>query len=145
VSSFSPRQDDPERHLPAELRERASQRGNEYGWRIEDIPVVIESARIAGLVSVGGQLQFRFQSGTCEVWSMEVQPHCQLPPDLAWDEEVEMAAKVAADQFRDLLSKFDLVQEGRKMFPVSFAAEEREGRNARAAMWFVWYLSERTG
>jgi hypothetical protein len=30
--------------------------GGEYAWRVDDIPLVIDAARAAGLVNVGGQL-----------------------------------------------------------------------------------------
>src|SRR5258708_4550498 len=63
----------PESRLPQHLIERASKRGRELAWSLDDIPEVIEAARDANLVSVGGQLQFRFQDGTtCECYWVEV-------------------------------------------------------------------------
>ena len=56
-----------ELRLPHDLLQRASLRGSEYAWPIEDIPKVIEAARQANLASIGGQLQFRLpDGGTCE-------------------------------------------------------------------------------
>ena len=47
-----------EERLPAGILAMASCRraGDEYAWRIEHIPQVIEAARYAGLVSIGDQL-----------------------------------------------------------------------------------------
>jgi hypothetical protein len=42
--------------LPPDLLARALLAGNEYAWPLADIPAVIEAARAANLVSVGGQL-----------------------------------------------------------------------------------------
>jgi hypothetical protein len=133
---------DPERHLPAELLKRASYDGRECAWRVADIPLVIEAARALNMVSIGGQLQFRFPNATCEVYSMEVQPFCQMAPRLSWNERVAESARFALRQFTDLLSRYDLVEEGRLMFPVVFRGEEQQGRNPRDGMWFVWYLNE---
>jgi hypothetical protein len=137
-----PGPEDPERHLPPELLRRASYHGSEYAWRVEDIPLVIEAARAAGLVSVGGQLQFRFPGGVAEVWPMEVQPHSQMLAGLTWAEEVDESAKYALSQFRGLLARHDLLEEGRRLFPVVFRTQEQQGRNPRDDMWFVWYLNE---
>jgi len=49
--------------LAVDLLARASLRGNEYAWPIADIPMVIDAARAANLVSIVGQLQFRLPDG----------------------------------------------------------------------------------
>ena len=56
-----------ELRLPLDVLRRASLRGNEYAWPIEDIPKVIETARHTKMASIGGQLQFRLSGGgTCD-------------------------------------------------------------------------------
>ena len=89
-----------ERRLPKELLERASLRGKEYAWRIADIPEVIEAARRAGLVNVGGQLQFRFPDGkTRECYWVEVDTYRSVPQALLWDVRVAQTADVALADF----------------------------------------------
>ena len=81
----------PERHLPHGLLGRASLAGNEYAWRVEDIPEVIEAARQAGLVGLGGQLPFRLPGpggGTCDCYWVEVNTFEETPPSLPWAQRV---------------------------------------------------------
>ena len=64
---------DIEQALPSKLVGRASLRGREHAWSLDDIPNVIEAAREAQLISIGGQLQFRLpDGGTCECYWIEV-------------------------------------------------------------------------
>ena len=59
--------------LPDEILKRASLRGKEYAWPLDDIPHVIRACEAADLVNVGGQLQFRIpDGGTCECHWVEV-------------------------------------------------------------------------
>src|SRR5688500_8171215 len=105
----------PERHLPDDLLVKASLGGNEYAWRVDDIPAVIEAARRAGLVSVGGQLQFRLRDGgVCDCYWVEVSTYAEAPPSLPWGERVEAAASAAAAGFRSLAGRFDFVAVGRE-------------------------------
>ena len=71
---------EPESLLPADILARATLSGNEYAWRLEDIPAVIDSARAAGLVSLGGQLQFRLAGpGTLECYWVDVSTEAAAP------------------------------------------------------------------
>jgi hypothetical protein len=103
-----------EARLPRDLVQRASLRGNEYAWPIEDIPKVIEAGRQANLASIGGQLQFRLpDGGTCECYWVEVDTYKSAPASLPWRERVNQTADVALADFSRLLSKFDFLAEGR--------------------------------
>jgi hypothetical protein len=111
----------PELTLPPELLNRASLRANEYAWRIEDIPAVIEAARRADLVSIGGQLQFRLpDGGTCECYAVEVDTYQSVD---------EM-----------LKARCDFIAEGRRDFPLYFAELIEAGRDPADYMCFVWYV-----
>lgn len=57
-----------ELRLPAEVLACATGRGNEYAWRRHDLPMVFAAAEAAGLVILGGQVQFRVPNGTCELY-----------------------------------------------------------------------------
>ncbi len=130
--------------LPAELLSRASLRGNEYAWRIEDIPEVIGAARDANLVSVGGQLQFRLpDGGTCECYWVEVDTYKSVPKSLPWNERVTRAAEAAARDFSALLASVDFLAAGREGFAEHLESFATSGGDPRTAMCFVWYaLSE---
>jgi hypothetical protein len=132
-----------ELRLPQKILQRASLRGNEYAWPIEEIPKVIEAARQANLVSIGGQLQFRLpDGGTCECYWVEVDTYKSVPTSLPWPERVEQTATVALADFSRLLSKFDFVAEGRRSFAEHFKHLEARGGDLAQTMCFVWYLDD---
>jgi hypothetical protein len=131
-----------ERHLPKELIERASLRGNEYAWPVADIPLVIEAVRQARLINIGGQLQFRFADGTtCECYWVEVDTGKTVPESISWDERVAETATVALRDFATISSKYDFFEEGRRSFSAAFAEVERQGHDPRQTMCFVWYAA----
>lgn len=131
----------PERHLPTFLIERATLRGNEYAWRLADIPTVIEAAREANLISIGGQLQFRMPDvGTCECYWIEVDTYKDVSQDLAWSERVTSTSRSALSQFHRLIEEFDFIAEGRKAFAPHLLTFEAQGGDLDDAVCFVWYV-----
>ena len=135
-----------ERSLPRGLLGRASLAGNEYAWRVEHIPEVIEAARQAGLVNLGGQLQFRLPGpvgGTCDCYWVEVNTYEEAPPSLPWAERVEKAADAAAAGFWCLRERFDFAAVGRE-WPV-LAEFETKGGSLPDAARFVWYVLDENG
>ncbi|HEX4737640.1 MAG TPA: hypothetical protein VH331_08770 [Allosphingosinicella sp.] len=136
--------DVPETKLPARLLERATLRGNEWAWPIGDIPEVIEAARQADLISIGGQLQLRLPAGaTCECYWVEVDTFQSVPPGLPWSERVEKTATAAQSQFQDLQQRYNFRAEGRSAFPEQFEELEASGVDPASALCFVWYVEER--
>lgn len=126
--------------LPLELLDKAS-KGTEYAWRLSDIPAVIEAARKSGLVSIGGQLQFRLpDGGICECWWIEIDTFPGAPETLPWPERVERAAAFAMAKFQDMPNETHLIAEGRKAFGEHFMDYERQGGQVQDLMWFVWCL-----
>jgi hypothetical protein len=124
-----------------ELIDRASLRGNEYAWRLSDIPKVIRAARDAGLVNVGGQLQFRLpDGGTCECYWVEVDTFKSVPAGLPWGERVTRTAEIALADFASLESSYDLMAEGRRAFDSHLREVEARGIDPAETMCFVWYL-----
>jgi hypothetical protein len=129
----------PEHALPLEILERASLKGNEYAWRIQDIPDVIEAARLSNLINIGGQLQFRLPDGsTCECYWIEVDTYKSVNKELPWPERVARSAEAALRDFQALQSRFDFIAEGRD-FP-NLDALVRQGRDPAEYMCFVWYV-----
>jgi hypothetical protein len=131
----------PEKSLPDELLRRASVRGYEYAWRIADIPEVIEATKLAGMISIGGQLQFRLPNGpTCECYWVEVDTLRTISADLSKNELIAQSASVALSDFNMLKNNYDFVAEGRSSFGKFFQECEVEGGDPKDAMWFVWYV-----
>lgn len=136
----------PERYLPREIIAKADLRGGEYAWRVNDIPEVIEAARKAGLINMGGQLQFRFpDGGTCECYWLDVDAFKAVPPSLTWDDLVAQTAGVALAEFSRLVSERDFLEEGRRAFGKFLDEAEMRGENQSEMMWFVWYVLDVEG
>ena len=125
-----------ESFLPLELLQKASLKGKEYAWPINDIPDVIEAARKASLLNIGGQLQFRLSDATCECYWVEVDTYKTVSTSLSWNEQVNLAAAVALKDFETLKTTTNFIEEGRKGFP-----NHLNNKNIEKTMCFVWYLS----
>ena len=132
-----------ERLLPPEILSKANLAGNEYAWPVDEIPSVIEAARLAGLISIGGQLQFRLpdDGGTCECYWVEVDTYRFVPKSLAWDERVEKTADIALEDFEQLRETVDFIEEGRSGFQKYLNEYEAQGGDLSDVMYFVWYVS----
>ena len=131
--------------LPSSLMQRASLRGREYAWPLADIPDVIEAARRANLINVGGQLQFRIPgAGTCECYWVEVNTFDHVPKSLPWNERVERTAAAALTAYQQLHSDFDFLAEGRLAFAKQLDELERRGEDPAASMCFVWYARDQS-
>ena len=126
--------------LPHEVLALASLRGKEYAWRFDDLPAVIEAARHAGLLNIGGQLQFRFPDAICECYWVEVDTYTAVSTELPWSTRVTKAADIALSHVAHLASTYDFIKEGRQNFPTQIAAAEARGENPADAMCFVWYV-----
>jgi len=48
--------------------EKASLRGKELAWGVEDFPPALAKAASLGFACIGGQFQFRLPDGTCEMY-----------------------------------------------------------------------------
>jgi hypothetical protein len=131
-----------ERALPPELLRRASLRAREYAWSLDDIPHVIEAARAARLINIGGQLQFRLpEGGACECYWIEVDTYRDVDKQLSWDTRVQLTAEAAQRQFAELPPKDILVEAGRRAFGPPLAEAENAGHRLADLMYFVWYLA----
>jgi hypothetical protein len=112
---------------------------------VEDIPEVIEAARAANLVNVGGQLQFRLpDGGTCECYWVEVDASKAIKDGLSWPERVTETAAIALSQLQKLRETYDFVAEGRSAFKDHLNEFEARGGNIDDALCFVWYLEAAT-
>ncbi len=133
-----------EQALPPDILQRASLAGNEYAWRVQDIPAVIAAARAANLISVSGQLQFRLpDGGTCECYWVDVDTYKSVDEALTWTERVSRTAEVALLDFEVLQQRFDFIAYGRVDFASYLDALVAHGHDPANSMCFLWsVLSE---
>jgi hypothetical protein len=124
-----------EKLLPAVILERADTRTGELAWRLSDIPAVIEAARSANLLSLGGDLQVRAPSG---LWGepVGVGVDIEIADDQPWSMRVEKAAEAALAKFLALESTCDLEAIARDAFPTLLA----EVGDAKEAIFFSWLV-----
>jgi hypothetical protein len=126
--------------LPDELLSRASLHGGEYAWPLAEIPAVIEAARAANLLNIGGQLQFRLpDGGVCECYWVDVDTYLRVSKDQPWDERVEAAAADALSAFHQLQNEYNFLSEGQNGFAAHLDALKATGGDPQDAMCFVWY------
>ena len=131
-------------NFPKHLLDRATSRGSELAWRLDDIPSVIEAVRAAGHINNGGQLQFRLKDGgTCECYEVEVDTRKTLEK-LDRSERVSASAIEALRQFERLPNEFDFIIQGRAAFGKFFDELGLTESDIREAMCFVWYAENPT-
>jgi hypothetical protein len=126
---------DPEDRLPLELLERAIKSGNEYAWRRADVARVIDAARAEGLACLGGQVQFLFPDGTCELYWRNYGSTDRRPSE-AWVDYVDRSASECLSMSQQVPCSEDLEKDALASF--AFLREKaRLGADLRAAEVFV--------
>ncbi len=126
--------------LPPELMARASLRGREHAWPLHDIPAVVEAARKANLINIGGQLQFRLPAGTCECYWVNIDTYKSVPATLPWSQRVQATADEALRQLETLRTGVDFLAEGRRGFATHLDDAQAAGIDPIDHMCFVWYV-----
>ncbi|MEM8885350.1 MAG: hypothetical protein AAGD14_14875 [Planctomycetota bacterium] len=87
--------------LPESIRARASvsARGG-HAWRLEDVPAVLEAARAAGLVCLGGKPRFRLDDATFEQYWSHV-GGAQRENAESWGDFVDRSAALVDQHVRE--------------------------------------------
>jgi len=128
-----------EETLPKVLISKASiTPGGEYAWKMDDIPKVIEAARIAGLANLGGQPQFQGPIGTAEPYWLNFDPSDRNAKE-NWQQYVNRAAAETLEAFKRLCKETDFDEEGVKNLKHIKEAKEK-GLNVTEHLWFVLYF-----
>ena len=122
--------------LPASMLEGASVQ-NEIGWRLEDFPSVLERAQQFSLACLGGQFQFRFPDGTCEMYWLEANSS-ERGLGESWPSYVGRSNREVARAFVDLCARANFEQE---IASWEFVRLKREqGHDPMRHLWFVAYF-----
>ena len=132
--------EDPEQQLPDDILQRADARHGELAWRPSDIPAVIEAARQANLVCLGGDLQIRAPSG---MWGEPIGVGIdtgRVVKGLPWDAQVEESAEAALAEFQALRDKFDFKALAAEAYPTLVA----EVDDPSEVIFFGWWVQSRS-
>lgn len=90
-----------EERLPAEILALGSRSGNEWAWPMEHVPRVIAVARGLSLATLGGQIQFRCQEGTYELYWLNSDATPRAVGE-AWEAYASRSAEEVLAGFRRL-------------------------------------------
>lgn len=128
-----------EEALPKNLISKASiTPGGEYAWKMDDIPKVIEAARIAGLANLGGQPQFQDPIGTAEPYWLNFDSSDRKVKE-NWQQYVDRTAVETLEEFKQLCKETDFEEEGVKNWKHIKEAKQK-GLNINEHLWFVLYF-----
>lgn len=134
-----------ENKLPVSLLEKSIKSGTEYGWRQNDFLEVVEAARALQIAIEGGQVQYLFDEGTCELYWLHYYTD-EIKKGESWVAYCNRTARECSEKFKKIIQErdirkeaidsFNLVKEkseeqidldGHKLFIISF--EERKMDN----------------
>lgn len=99
-----------EHRLPKRTREKAIESGNEFGWKQKDFKEVIETARKVPMAIIGGQVQYVFNDGTCELYWLSFDPE-ERQENEEWITYCSRSAKQANEKFDRLINETDFEKE----------------------------------
>ena len=96
--------------LSPEILMKATKSGKEYGWKISDVPSVLSDAKNNNLANLGGQLQYVFPDGTCELYWMDIDAGARAEGE-SWKDWVEMSYEICSINFQALIKNSDFFKE----------------------------------
>jgi hypothetical protein len=127
--------------LPKDILTKTSiSPGGEHTWKMEDIPEVIEAARIVGLANLGGQPQFQGPIGIAETYWLNFEPTERNANEI-WHSYVDRSATETLAAFKNLCRSTDFEREGCENWLHIEEAKEK-GINPTEHLWFVLYFEK---
>lgn len=100
-----------EKYLPDEILQKAIVSGKEYGWKRPDFKETVNKAVELGLGIIGGQVQFKFPDGTCELYWHSYDTTDRKSGE-KWSEYCQRSKSECLKQFEKLPSDNELIKEG---------------------------------
>jgi hypothetical protein len=130
-----------EYRLPKQIREKAIESGNEFGWKLKDFKEVVEAARQVPMAVVGGQVQYVFNDGTCELYWLKYDTKERNPNEL-WFDYCNRTADECLEKFNNIISTKDIEKEALESF--KFIAEKKEKKvNLENHKIFILYFNDK--
>ena len=93
-----------ESKLPKNILEKAVKNGKEYGWKETDLIEVINTAVENRLAIIGGQVQFAFEDGTCELYWLNYDSNNRFKNE-DWLEYAKRTAKECIEKLQKIVSR----------------------------------------
>jgi hypothetical protein len=115
-----------------------SRLGNEYRCRKKDLLSVATVAERDGLASNGWKALFRTEDGECELCWKSFYPE-EKKKNETWPDYVVRSWEEARQKWQQLFDNEELIEEGRRIFRLIQATEEK-GVLPRDTLWFVLYF-----
>ena len=132
--------DEIEKYLPHNILQKAIVSGNEYGWRRRDFKATVEKAVEMGLCIIGGQVQFKFPDGTCELYWHRYDTADRKSGE-NWPEYCQRTKDECLKKFEKLPSDTDLIKEGIENF--DFLREKANSDNQLGDfLIFILYFTD---
>ena len=129
-----------ERRLPETILNKAIKSGNEFGWRQTDFIETIETAKNLRMGIVGGQVQYVFPDGTCELYWLSYDP-TERQPGEDWIKYCNRTADETINKFKHLIIKTDFEKEASTSF--DFLRDKKsKGVNIEDHKVFIIYFND---
>ena len=93
-----------EKKLPKHILEKAIKSGNKYGWKVVDVIDAINSAVESGLAIIGGQIQFVFEDGICELYWLSYDSSKRFKNE-DWQEYSKRTANDSIEKLKKIVSR----------------------------------------
>lgn len=130
---------DTELKLDKHILDKAIKSGNEYGWRLQDFKIAVDNAVTHNLAILGGQIQFLFPDGTCELYWLKYDTSKRLNKE-SWSNYCERTKKECLEQFDRLIINNDLEKVGLENFDF-LKLKKQNGLNIMDYMICILYLN----
>ena len=129
-----------ETKLPKYILEKAIKSNNEFGWRENDVVEVINIAVENGLAILGGQVQFVFEDGTCELYWLNYNSNDKLNNE-NWSEYSRRTANECVQKLGKIASR-NIESEAIEFFDF-LKNKKNNGKEIYQNMIFILYFAEK--
>ena len=129
-----------ENRLPKAILDKAIKNGNEFGWRQSDVSEVIDTARNLNLVNLGGQVQYHFPDGTCELYWLSFDLTTRQQNE-TWTDFCARTAIECQEKFQRLILQTNIEKEALENF--DFLKNKKEtGIEISDFLTFILYFDD---
>ena len=129
-----------ESRLPTAILRKAIISGNEFGWKPKDFIEVVQAANECSMALIGGQVQYVFEDGTCELDWLSYDPE-QRQPNENWSTYCNRTAKECVDKFNKLIAATDVEKEALKSFEF-LKGKHQSGIDISSFLAFILYFDD---
>jgi len=99
-----------ENKLPVNILEKSIKSGSEYGWRQNDFLEAVEAARKLQIAIEGGQIQYVFDEGTCELYWLHYYTD-EIKKGENWTNYCNRTAKECVEKFKQITANRNIEKE----------------------------------